>query len=64
MELLAALLAGSNADPADSRVQQICELGGPTVRDFLSEMSKRDSELNDIVARLSLSARVGADYDQ
>lgn len=60
MELLAALLAGSNADPNDARVQQICELGGATVRDFLADMSLRDPELKDIVNRLSLPAVNGA----
>lgn len=45
MELLAALLAGSDADKQDARVLQICELGGTSVENFLSDMSKNTPQL-------------------
>ena len=52
MELIAALLAGNDADAQDSRVQQICELGGEAVTGFLAQMSARDPALRDLVAKL------------
>lgn len=55
MELLAALLAGTDADPSDSRVKQICELGGEPVRDFLASMSETSPELKHIVDKLNQS---------
>lgn len=54
MELIAALLAGNEADASDSRVQQICELGGKPVTDFLSQMSARDPALRTLVEKLSV----------
>lgn len=53
MQLLAALLAGSEADQMDSRVQQICELGGAPVKAFLKDMSKSTPELLTLVEKLS-----------
>jgi hypothetical protein len=53
MELLAALLAGTEADKRDARVQQICELGGRPVEEFLQSMSATTPQLASIVARLS-----------
>lgn len=53
MELLASLLAGSEADHRDSRVVQICELGGEPVRQFLDDMSSRDPALKKIVSKLN-----------
>lgn len=54
MELIAALLAGNEADGQDSRVQQICDLGGEAVTGFLAHMSERDPALRDLVAKLSV----------
>jgi hypothetical protein len=54
MELLAALLAGSDADEDDARVQQICELGGKTVTAYLQEMRERVPELEDLFQKLAL----------
>lgn len=56
MELLSALLAGSDTNPQDTRVQQICELGGETVKDFLNSMSERNPDLNAIMKRLDKSS--------
>jgi hypothetical protein len=55
MELLAALLAGSDADAGDMRVKQICELGGQSVTDFLTSMSEKNPDLNAIMSRLASS---------
>jgi hypothetical protein len=52
MQLLAALLAGTEADAQDSRVQQICELGGDTVKEFLKMMSATSPELAHLVNKL------------
>lgn len=52
IELIAALLAGSEADAGDARVQQICELGGDAVTGFLETMSQRDPALRQLVGRL------------
>ncbi|MFA6052617.1 MAG: ATP-binding protein [Methylobacter sp.] len=57
MELLAALLAGAEANHMDARVQQICELGGAPVQGFLKDMSKTTPELQDLVKRLSPPAK-------
>jgi len=54
MELIAALLAGNEADAQDSRVQQICELGGEAVTGFLAQMSARDPALRELVGKLSV----------
>lgn len=53
MELLAALLAGTEADHRDARVQQICELGGAPVQGFLKDMSNSTPELMALVTKLS-----------
>jgi hypothetical protein len=53
MELLAALLAGSESNHMDARVQQICELGGEPVKAFLKDMSKTTPELLTLVEKLS-----------
>lgn len=55
MHLLSALLAGSDATADDRRVQQICELGGDSVLDFLSQMSEKNDDLKDIMVRLKKS---------
>ncbi|WP_151867940.1 ATP-binding protein [Acinetobacter soli] len=55
MELLAALLAGSDADANDARVKQICELGGEPVTDFLTSMSKNNPDLDSIMKKLAKS---------
>jgi len=52
MELLAALLGGVEADANDSRVQQICELGGQPVRDFLNDMAAVDDRFRGLVKKL------------
>lgn len=52
MELIAALLAGSEVEAGDARVQQICELGGEAVTGFLERMSARDPSLNRLVEQL------------
>lgn len=52
MELLAALLGGVEADANDSRVQQICELGGEPVRDFLKDMASADDRFLGFVKKL------------
>ena len=55
MELLAALLAGTDTDPNDSRIKQICELGGNEVTDFLDQMSKNNTDLADIMSLMAKS---------
>ncbi|WP_171430075.1 ATP-binding protein [Acinetobacter lactucae] len=55
MELLAALLAGSDANANDARVRQICELGGDSVTDFLTSMSDKNPDLSAIMKRLDTS---------
>lgn len=60
MELIAALLAGSDADANDSRVRQICELGGEAVTGFLSKMSERDPVLRELVSQLSINKTLPA----
>ncbi|MFY2513291.1 ATP-binding protein [Acinetobacter soli] len=52
MQILATILAGSDVNPADPRVQQICQLGGDTVQDFLTQMAKNNEELNSVMKRL------------
>lgn len=52
MELLAALLGGVEADSNDSRVQQVCELGGEPVRDFLKDMAATDDRFQGLVKKL------------
>jgi hypothetical protein len=54
MELIAALLAGSEANAQDSRVQQICELGGNAVTGFLEQMSAHDPVLHELVEKLGV----------
>ncbi|BCM24155.1 ATP-binding protein [Methyloradius palustris] len=53
MELLAALLAGSETDKQDARVQQICQLGGKPVEEFLIAMSQHTPQLALIMDKLS-----------
>lgn len=55
MELLAALLAGTDTDPNDSRIKQICELGGNEVTDFLDQMSKNNTDLAEIMSLMAKS---------
>lgn len=54
MDLLAAILAGTSADAADARVQQICDLGGAPVTGFLQRMGERNEEIRDLVTRLNV----------
>jgi hypothetical protein len=58
MELLAALIAGSDADALDTRVQQICELGGTAVNDFLEDMRKRVPEIDQLFRDFSGESQV------
>jgi hypothetical protein len=53
MELLAAILAGTGADPHDARVKQICELGGAPVTAFLTSMGEHNEDLRNLVTRLN-----------
>ncbi|OOD20917.1 MULTISPECIES: ATP-binding protein [Acinetobacter] len=55
MELLAALLAGSDANASDTRVKQICELGGDAVQDFLTSMSTNNPDLLSIMQKMKAS---------
>ncbi|MCQ3002572.1 ATP-binding protein [Pseudomonas syringae] len=52
MDLLSALLVGTDPFGDDSRIQQVCELGGQAVQDFLTQMSEREPMLQDLVSRL------------
>lgn len=52
MDLLSALLVGTDPYGDDSRIQQVCELGGQAVQDFLTQMSDREPLLRDLVTRL------------
>lgn len=52
MDLLTALLVGTDPFGDDARIQQVCELGGQAVRDFLTQMSAREPQLRDLVNRL------------
>lgn len=55
MELLAAILAGTGADPHDARIKQICELGGAPVTSFLESMSAHNDDLRHLVSRLKVA---------
>lgn len=57
MELLAALLAGSEAHKDDPRVQQICELGGDAVNGFLDDMSRNTPELAELIGKFKPSSK-------
>jgi hypothetical protein len=61
MDLLAALLAGADADAGDSQVQMVMDLGGDVVRAFLERMATHDSRLHDVVRRHTLLAPKPAD---
>lgn len=52
MDLLTALLVGTDPVGDDARIQQVCELGGQAVQDFLTQMSEREPTLRDLVNRL------------
>lgn len=52
MDLLTALLVGTDPVGDDARIQQVCELGGQAVKDFLTQMSVREPLLQDLVRRL------------
>lgn len=54
MHLLAALLAGTEADARDARVQQICELGGTPVKEFLDQMAQHSEELRELTRDLAV----------
>jgi len=53
MDLLTALLVGTDPAGDDTRIQQVCELGGTAVRDFLTQMSVKEPQLRDLVNRLT-----------
>ncbi|EMI6045536.1 DNA mismatch repair protein [Acinetobacter baumannii] len=52
MQILATILAGHDVNPSDPRVQQICQLGGEAVQDFLGQMAKNNEELDSIMRKL------------
>jgi hypothetical protein len=52
MDLLTALLVGTDPFGDDARIQQVCELGGQAVQDFLTQMSEREPLLRDLVNKL------------
>lgn len=52
MDLLSALLVGTDPFGDDARIQQVCELGGEAVQGFLTQMSEREPQLRDLVSRL------------
>jgi hypothetical protein len=52
MDLLTALLVGTDPVGDDARIQQVCELGGQAVQDFLTQMSEREPLLRELVNRL------------
>lgn len=52
MDLLTALLVGTDPVGDDARIQQVCELGGEAVQGFLTQMSEREPLLRDLVNRL------------
>ncbi|MDU8429893.1 ATP-binding protein [Pseudomonas syringae pv. actinidifoliorum] len=52
MDLLSALLVGTDPVPDDARIEQVCELGGKAVQDFLTQMSEREPMLRDLVSKL------------
>ncbi|MCZ2152552.1 MAG: hypothetical protein LC114_01415 [Bryobacterales bacterium] len=52
MDLLTALLVGTDPVGDDARIQQVCELGGQAVQEFLTQMSEREPLLRDLVNRL------------
>lgn len=52
MQLLAGLLAGTEADASDARVKQVCDLGGDAVVGFLQQMAKTSPELSAVVAKV------------
>jgi len=53
MQILATILAGSDVNPQDPRVQQICELGGASVQNFLTQMAKNNDELDSVMKKLT-----------
>ena len=52
MDLLTALLVGTDPVGDDARIQQVCELGGQAVQEFLTQMSEREPLLRDLVKKL------------
>lgn len=52
MDLLTALLVGTDPVGDDARIQQVCELGGQAVQEFLTQMSEREPLLRELVNRL------------
>lgn len=51
-ELLRAMLVSSDPGGDDARVKQIYELGGAPVKQFLEQMSEKDSVLRELITRL------------
>lgn len=64
MDLLAALLAGSDSSATDARVQQICQLGGDVVNDFLTTMGSKNRDLEQIMLRVNHSKKELKALDQ
>lgn len=52
MQILATIMAGNDINPSDARVQQICELGGEPVQQFLLQMAKNNDDLARIISKL------------
>ncbi|MEJ5136969.1 MULTISPECIES: ATP-binding protein [Acinetobacter] len=52
MQTLATILAGNDVSPTDPRVQQICQLGGEPVQQFLNQMAKTNEDLAQIMSKL------------
>ena len=52
MQILATIMAGNDINPSDTRIQQICELGGEPVQQFLLQMAKNNDDLARIISKL------------
>ena len=52
MDLLAALLVGTDPVGGDARIDQVCELGGQAVQEFLTQMSEREPSLRELANKL------------
>lgn len=52
MQILATIMAGNDINPSDARIQQICELGGEPVQQFLLQMAKNNDDLARIISKL------------
>ncbi|MGE8542732.1 MAG: ATP-binding protein [Acinetobacter johnsonii] len=52
MQTLATIMAGHDVNPTDARVQQICELGGEPVQQFLLQMANNNDDLARVINKL------------